>query len=151
MSIPSCRILPALSPGLLMGFIRSRLNFGITVAGEFSPAFLDCGLFVNGVNSTSRFYQGDCSFWDNYKQWGIILKSSLSQLVLAQMDALGDYFFFTWKVGDISLRCVRAKVHVASIRSGRRLAGTLKRHSGRIDLATRRLGSRRSTAGSGCM
>lgn len=83
-----------------MGCINSRSNFGITMAGEFSPAFLDCGLFVNGVNSTRKSYQGDCSFWDNYKRWSLILKSSLSELVLAQMDALGDYFFFTWKVGD---------------------------------------------------
>ncbi|KAJ2931098.1 hypothetical protein H1R20_g5978, partial [Candolleomyces eurysporus] len=75
---------------------RSRSSFGITVAGAFSPAFLDCGLFVNGVEDISR-YRGDCSFWENSTGWGLALKASLTQLVLAQMDALGDYFFFTWK------------------------------------------------------
>ncbi|RXW23184.1 hypothetical protein EST38_g2666 [Candolleomyces aberdarensis] len=82
---------------------RSRSSFGITVAGAFSPAFLDCGLFVNGVGDVVR-YKGDCSFWENSTGWGLALKASLTQLVLAQMDALGDYFFFTWKVGVPTIR-----------------------------------------------
>ncbi|KAJ2927009.1 hypothetical protein H1R20_g10093, partial [Candolleomyces eurysporus] len=75
---------------------QSRSNFGITLAGAFSLAFSDCGFYVRGVNTTST-YEGDCSFWENSKNWGLALKASLTQLALAQMDALGDYFFFTWK------------------------------------------------------
>ncbi|RXW21154.1 hypothetical protein EST38_g4705 [Candolleomyces aberdarensis] len=78
---------------------ESRSDFGITVAGGFSLGFLDCGLFVNGVGHNSS-YEGDCSFWESSKNWGLNLKGSLMQLVLAQMDALGDYFFYTWKIGQ---------------------------------------------------
>jgi hypothetical protein len=67
------------------------------MATEFSAAFLDCGLFLRSTRQTPK-YQGDCTLWDEYDDWGLGIKSSLMQFVGAQMDALRDWFYFNWKV-----------------------------------------------------
>ncbi|RXW17230.1 hypothetical protein EST38_g8624 [Candolleomyces aberdarensis] len=78
-------------------FNQSRADHGITLATEFSAAFLDCGLFLRSVGQVPK-YKGDCTLWGDYADWGLGIKSSLMQFVGAQMDALRDWFYFNWKV-----------------------------------------------------
>ncbi|KAJ6514468.1 glycoside hydrolase [Mycena vitilis] len=75
----------------------SRSEFGVTIAGEFSLGYNDCGLYLNGVNGTQR-YGGDCAMWEDASTWSPAVKAGLMQFALASMDALGDWFFWTWKV-----------------------------------------------------
>ena len=71
--------------------------FGVTIAGSFSAAFVDCGLFVNGVRGNTT-YRGDCVYWNRYDIYDWQVASSVRDYVAAQMDSLSDYFFYTWKV-----------------------------------------------------
>ncbi|KAI0633647.1 glycoside hydrolase [Trametes polyzona] len=78
---------------------NSRKDFGITVAGEFSNAINDCGLWVVGVNVQAH-YGDDCGYWQDASQWSDANKQGLLNFALASMDALGDFFFWTWKIGE---------------------------------------------------
>ncbi|RXW21692.1 hypothetical protein EST38_g4161 [Candolleomyces aberdarensis] len=86
---------------------NSRSRSGVTVAGSFSAAFVDCGLFVNGVREKTT-YQGDCQHWDRYEVYDWKVADSLRNYVAAQMDSLSDYFFYTWKIGPADNRTVMA-------------------------------------------
>ncbi|EIW63161.1 glycoside hydrolase [Trametes versicolor FP-101664 SS1] len=76
----------------------SRANFGISVAGEFSNAINDCGLWVIGIGVKPN-YGPDCGYWADASQWSDANKQGLLNFALASMDALGDFFFWTWKIG----------------------------------------------------
>ncbi|KAH9856792.1 glycoside hydrolase [Lenzites betulinus] len=83
----------------------SRTAFGVTFAGEFSNAINDCGLYVNGVNDDSAdvaAYGPGCPYWEDASQWSDEQKQGLLNFALASMDALGDWFFWTWKIGPSS-------------------------------------------------
>ena len=80
---------------------NSQIEFGVSVAGEFSNGINDCGLYLLGVGGQSNF-PGGCDFWNDYTQWNDTIKSGLKQFALASMDALQNYFFWTWKVGNAS-------------------------------------------------
>lgn len=80
------------------GMNTSRRSYGVTIAGEFSNGFNDCGLFVNGLPDTSRGGPG-CDYWKNWENWSDETKQGLLEFALASMDALGDWFFWTWKIG----------------------------------------------------
>ena len=75
----------------------SRSAFGVTIAGEWSNALNDCGLFLLGVD-LSPSYTGNCSDWQDSSNWTEGTKAGLMALASATMDALGDWFFWTWKV-----------------------------------------------------
>ncbi|KAK2460379.1 hypothetical protein APHAL10511_007544 [Amanita phalloides] len=86
-------------------------GFGLTIAGEFSNAVNDCGLYVNGVGLGTRFegtypgfpkVVGDCTPWLNWEKWDAQLKAGIKQFALASMDALQNYYFWTWKIGNSS-------------------------------------------------
>ncbi|KAI8975905.1 glycoside hydrolase [Trametes punicea] len=77
---------------------NSRQNFGVTVAGEFSNAINDCGLWVVGIGVPANFGP-DCGYWMDASQWSDATKQGLLNFALASMDALGDWFFWTWKIG----------------------------------------------------
>ncbi|KAH9940545.1 glycoside hydrolase [Epithele typhae] len=77
---------------------KGRKGFGVTVAGEFSNGFNDCGLFVVGVNSSTH-YGPDCDYWQDPANWSDATKAGILNFALASMDALGDWFFWTWKIG----------------------------------------------------
>ena len=79
----------------------SRKAFGITVAGEFSNAINDCGLYLIGVNQSANYGEG-CEYWMDANGWSDATKEGLLNFALASMDALGDYFFWTWKIGNSS-------------------------------------------------
>ncbi|TCD63289.1 hypothetical protein EIP91_005701 [Steccherinum ochraceum] len=86
--------------------------FGLTVAGEFSLAINDCGLYVNGVGLGTRYegtYQGSgpaigpCDPWTDYATWSDSMKADIQSFALSSMDALQNYFFWTWKIGNSSV------------------------------------------------
>ncbi|KAJ6502951.1 glycoside hydrolase family 5 protein [Mycena vitilis] len=85
----------------------SRTAFGVTVAGEFSNGYNDCGLFLTGVNGTQS-YGGDCSLWEDSSTWNSTVKAGLMQFALASMDAMQDWFFWTWKIGNATDGIVRS-------------------------------------------
>ena len=66
------------------------------IAGEFSAAPNDCGLFMVGVGVVSTHPQ--CPEYDDWPNYSDTMKAGLLNMVLATMDALGDWFFWTWKV-----------------------------------------------------
>jgi len=87
-------------------------GFGLTTSGEFSNAINDCGLYLNGVNLGTRFegtypgypnVVGDCTPWIDWANWDPTLKAGIKQFALASMDALQNYFFWTWKIGNSSV------------------------------------------------
>ncbi|KAG8861682.1 hypothetical protein FRB96_002639 [Tulasnella sp. 330] len=89
-------------------------SFGVTTAGEWSLAINDCGLWVNGVNEGTRWegtypgYTGPtsnipCSTWNDWASWNETTKQDLQQFAMATMDALQNWFFWTWKVGNSSI------------------------------------------------
>ncbi|THH07809.1 hypothetical protein EW145_g3129 [Phellinidium pouzarii] len=79
----------------------SQTAFGVTVAGEFSNAINDCGLYVNGVGG-GHSYGGDCNLWMDSTQWNETIVDGLKEFALASMDALQNWFFWTWKIGNSS-------------------------------------------------
>ncbi|KAF5316968.1 hypothetical protein D9611_003607 [Ephemerocybe angulata] len=85
----------------------SRKALGVSVAGEFSNAFNDCGLYLRGVNGQTD-YAGDCGPWNDYASWSEGIKAGIKVFAGAQMDNLGDWFFWTWKIGESSRGTVEA-------------------------------------------
>ncbi|KAG6814282.1 hypothetical protein H0H92_013407 [Tricholoma furcatifolium] len=91
----------------------SSANLGLTTAGEFSNAVTDCGLWLNGVNLGTRYegtypgYTGDavgsCSTVIDWQNWDASTKTAIQNFAMASMDALQDYFFWTWKIGNSSI------------------------------------------------
>jgi len=90
-------VLPWLNPDRLTWRGNSQSAFGVTIAGEFSNGYNDCGLFLHGVGGTAT-YGGDCSVWEDASTWDQPTKDGVLQFALASMDALQDWFFWTWKV-----------------------------------------------------
>ena len=89
---------PSIPRPLTVSVLFSRKAFGITIAGEFSNAINDCGLYVHGVN-ISAAYGPDCAYWEDASRWSDATRAGLLAFARASMDALGDWFFWTWKVG----------------------------------------------------
>jgi len=86
--------------------------FGLSTAGEFSNAVTDCGLFLNGVGLGSRYEGtypgvwpriGNCSTWIDYQNYDSGTKADILQFALSSMDALQNYFFWTWKIGPSAI------------------------------------------------
>lgn len=82
--------------------------FGFTIAGEFSNAITDCGLFLNGVGLGSRYEGtytsgvwprvGSCSTLIDYENYSDATKADILQFTLASMDAL-QVGFILWIFG----------------------------------------------------
>ncbi|KAG8761027.1 hypothetical protein FRC14_000136 [Serendipita sp. 396] len=78
----------------------TQSTFGVITAGEWSVAVNDCGLFVTGVNAEIRYTgAGGCDPWNNWENWDQATKDGLKQFALSTMDALQNWFFWTWKIG----------------------------------------------------
>ncbi|EJD53290.1 glycoside hydrolase [Auricularia subglabra TFB-10046 SS5] len=85
-------------------------DFGVTTAGEFSLAINDCGLNVNGVGLGTRFEgtyvgnnkpaAGSCIPWNEWETWTPETIAGMRNFALMEMDALQNYFFWTWKIGN---------------------------------------------------
>ena len=84
-------------------------TYGFAAAGEWSLAFNDCGLYLNGASSGYRYdgtlssYNGprigSCEPWLDSTDWTAETKADLKQFAMASMDAMQHYFFWTWKIG----------------------------------------------------
>jgi hypothetical protein len=75
----------------------SRTDFGVTLAGEFSNGYNDCGLYLVGVNGKPN-YGGDCTEWQDSTNWNASTKAGVKAFAMASMDAMQNWFFWTWKV-----------------------------------------------------
>jgi glucan 1,3-beta-glucosidase len=88
-------------------FQASQTGFGLTLAGEFSGAINDCGLFLLGpaVTPNETAYEsngGNCDDWTVWENWNSSTKGIVQDFVEAQMDSMstgGGWFFWTWKIG----------------------------------------------------
>jgi len=76
---------------------NTQSTFGVITAGEWSVAVNDCGLFVTGVGEPVA-YGGDCTQWNQWESWDQTTKDNLKSFALATMDALQNWFFWTWKI-----------------------------------------------------
>ena len=79
----------------------SRQNFGVSLAGEFSGSPNDCGLFLLGVNETG-LTPGCDTIYNDWASYTAAMKAGVQNFIEAQFDALGDWFFWTWKVCFLS-------------------------------------------------
>ncbi|KDR83042.1 hypothetical protein GALMADRAFT_113197 [Galerina marginata CBS 339.88] len=77
---------------------QSQKAFGVTLGGEFATAINNCGLWLNGIGSTPS--SPGCSTWDNWSAYTPATIASLKDVTLASMDALQNFFFWTWKIGN---------------------------------------------------
>lgn len=124
----------------------SQTNFGFTYAGEFSNAFNDCGTFVHGVGqySTPPTYGGDCGDWTDSSGWNATAKAGIQAFAMASMDALQNWFFWTWKVRFIIFASSNDSLYrangVIAIRLATRLQVMLKHHCGPTSSALRTAG-----------
>ncbi|KJA22085.1 glycoside hydrolase family 5 protein [Hypholoma sublateritium FD-334 SS-4] len=75
---------------------NSRKNFGVTIGGEFAASPNDCGLYLLGVNITSK--NPFCPEYDAWESFNGTMKAGIQNFVMATFDALGDWFFWTWKI-----------------------------------------------------
>jgi len=77
----------------------SQTAFGVSIAGEFSNGYNPCGLFVTGVPDNTL---AECALFLDSSQWNDTMKAGLQEFAMASMDALQDWFFWTWKVSRSS-------------------------------------------------
>ena len=85
-----------LDPVLIMPARYSRVRFGVNFAGEFAASPNDCGLFLRGVNDVST--NPLCPKYNAWESYTDEMKGGIKNFVSASFDALGDWFFWTWKV-----------------------------------------------------
>ncbi|KZT57294.1 glycoside hydrolase family 5 protein [Calocera cornea HHB12733] len=89
----------------------SMQQFGFSMAGEWSVAINDCGLWVNGVGLGNRVEGsypgstavGSCNVSNAWEAWDDDYKNGLKDLALSSMDALQNWFYWTWKIGNSSI------------------------------------------------
>ncbi|OCF34165.1 exo-beta-1,3-glucanase [Kwoniella heveanensis BCC8398] len=83
----------------------SMTSFGIITGGEWSNAINDCGLWLNGVGSTPAFNSlGNCDTFDEWFNWSDDFKAGVKNYAMANMDALQNWFFWTWKIGNSTVK-----------------------------------------------
>jgi len=94
--------------------VNDSMNaFGLTNAGEFSNAVTDCGWLLNGVGDGVRYegnYKvgsapriGSCDEWNDWTKFTDSRKRDIKNFALASMDALQNYFFWNWKIGNSTI------------------------------------------------
>jgi len=80
---------------------NSQTAFGVTISGEFSSSYTECGLFLAGVTDNTTV-QGDCVQFIHWQNWNQTFKDGIRVFTQAEMDSLQNWFFWTWKVGPSS-------------------------------------------------
>ncbi|KAF9644373.1 hypothetical protein BDM02DRAFT_3122006, partial [Thelephora ganbajun] len=76
-----------------------QTDFGVTIAGEYSNGFNDCGFYMKSVEPYTNS-NPNCAFWNDWQNWDQATKDGLLSYALASMDALENPFFWTWKIGN---------------------------------------------------
>ena len=87
------------------GTNNTQRDFGIVIGGEWSIAMGDCGKWLNGVGNGNSYNEanaatGGCKPLDEWMNWDSTFKAGLMDYALAQMDALQNWFFWTWRIGN---------------------------------------------------
>ena len=82
--------------GRLIDF-SSQTDFGVTIAGEYSNGFNDCGFYLMSTEPYTPA-NPNCEFWNDWQSWDQATKDGLLNFALASMDALEYPFFWNWKV-----------------------------------------------------
>ena len=75
----------------------SQLSFGVTISGEFSASYTECGLFLAGSNDATTD-GGNCTQFIQWQSWNQTFKEGILDFTEAEMDALQNWWFWTWKV-----------------------------------------------------
>nr|XP_031862199.1 uncharacterized protein CI109_002161 [Kwoniella shandongensis]KAA5529271.1 hypothetical protein CI109_002161 [Kwoniella shandongensis] len=81
----------------------SSTSFGLTFGGEWSNAVNDCGYWLNGVGSTPSYNAlgaDYCKQSEEYFNWSEDTRQGIMSYTMANMDALQNWFFWTWKIGN---------------------------------------------------
>ncbi|KAK8843498.1 hypothetical protein IAR55_007158 [Kwoniella newhampshirensis] len=81
----------------------SSTSFGLTFGGEWSNAVNDCGYWLNGVGSTPSYSSlgaDYCKTSEEYFNWSDETRQGIMSYTMANMDALQNWFFWTWKIGN---------------------------------------------------
>lgn len=66
-------------------------------------AINNCGKWLNGVDSIPSYEstgQGNCTRFEEWFNWDQEMKDGLSSYCLSTMDALQNWFFWTWRIGN---------------------------------------------------
>lgn len=74
----------------------------------------DCGLFLLGVKNTAT-YPGDCTTFIDWQNWSQTFKAGLRDFSLASMDATQNWWFWTWKVGQVVPRAQHCLTSVQNL------------------------------------
>jgi len=80
---------------------QSQVGFGVTISGEFSSSYVECGLFLSGTTVPGTD-TGDCLPFVQWQNWNATFKEGILDFTLASMDALQNWWYWTWKVGNSS-------------------------------------------------
>ncbi|EIW66983.1 hypothetical protein TREMEDRAFT_40623 [Tremella mesenterica DSM 1558] len=79
----------------------TQTSFGLVMGGEWSLAINDCGKWLVGVGGTPSYQSlSNCTQWDEWFNYSDQTKSDLLGYAKANMDALQNWFFWTWKIGN---------------------------------------------------
>jgi hypothetical protein len=81
----------------LTDWCGSQTAFGVTISGEFSSGYNGCGLFLLGIANTATA-TGTCAPFIEWQNWNQTFKDGVRDFTQASMDALQNWFFWTWKV-----------------------------------------------------
>ncbi|KAJ9122334.1 hypothetical protein QFC22_001755 [Naganishia vaughanmartiniae] len=91
------------------GTNTTRNAVGVTLMGEASVAWNDCGHWLNEVGKGSRYdgtypgYEdkkiGDCTVWNDDSQWNASVIAAYTDMMSGTQDSLFSWFFWTWKIG----------------------------------------------------
>ncbi|KAJ7511076.1 hypothetical protein B0H11DRAFT_2386613 [Mycena galericulata] len=63
-------------------------------------------------------YGGDCSLWLDSSTWNATVNAGLMQYALASMDAMQDWFFWTWKIGNATDGVVSSPLYQLGLAGG---------------------------------
>jgi glucan 1,3-beta-glucosidase len=77
--------------------LMDKTNFGVTTGGEWSLGFNDCGLMLH--STADQHTTTGCAQWDEWEKYTATQKQNLMSFAMSSMDALQDWFFWTWKIG----------------------------------------------------
>lgn len=79
----------------------SQSSFGLIMGGEWSLAINDCGKWLDGVGGVSNYGKlASCDQWDLWMDYSDETKADMMGYAQANMDALQNWFFWTWKIGN---------------------------------------------------
>jgi hypothetical protein len=69
----------------------------VTISGEFSSSYRECGLFLAGTQDATTS-QSNCTEFIQWQSWNATFKQGILDFTEAEMDALQNWWYWTWKV-----------------------------------------------------